>query len=59
MKEMKEIKEMWDWLVDARIATNEELELITDINGYNIHVLNDVLYYRTGYHSREQITGEE
>jgi len=56
---MKEIKEMWDWLIDAKIATNEELELITDINGYNIHVLNDVLYYRTGYHNREQIIGEE
>lgn len=54
MKRMFEIWEMWDWLIDNGIATEDELKLITKMNGYNIHVLNDVLYYRTGYHDREK-----
>jgi len=51
---MKKINKLWDWLVDIGIATNEELKLITGINGYNIDTLHDVLYYRTGYRTREQ-----
>ena len=54
MKRMFEIWEMWDWLIDNGIATEDELKLITKMKGYNIYVLNDVLYYRTGYHNREQ-----
>lgn len=56
---MFEIWEMWDWLIDNGIATEDELKLITKMNGYNIYVLNDVLYYRTGYHNREQWEKEE
>ena len=56
---MKKINEMWGWLVDMGIATDEELQLITDINGYSIDTLEDVLYSRTGYRSREQMEGEE
>ena len=50
--------EMWDWLVEMEIATDEELKLITGINGLAIETLNDVLYYRTGYRDREQMEGE-
>ena len=50
--------ELWDWLVEMEIATNEELKLITGINGLTIETLNDVLYYRTGYRDREQMEGE-
>ena len=49
---------MWDWLVSMGIATEGELWYITGINGYNIDTLidtlNNVLYYRTGYRTREQ-----
>ncbi len=51
---MEKISKLWDWLVDVGIATEEELKLITGINGYNIDTLNVVLYYRTGYRTREQ-----
>lgn len=56
---MEKINEMWDWLIELEIATEEELELVTNINGYNIENLNDVLYVRTGYHSREQYEDAE
>lgn len=54
MKEYARINKMWDWLVEMNIATDDELILIAGINGYNIDALNDVLYYRTGYCTREQ-----
>ena len=57
-RKMKKEYELWDWLVDMEIATDEELKLITGINGLTIETLNDVLYYRTGYRDREQMEGE-
>jgi len=60
MERMKEkIDKMWDWLLDTGIATEEELQLVTDINGYSIETLNDVLYARTGYRDQEQLEDEE
>lgn len=56
---MAEISMMWDWLVNMGIATDDELNLITDINGYSMETLNNVLYARTGYREREQMEGEE
>ena len=52
------VMDMWMWLLDNGIATDEELSLITGINGLTIETLNDVLYYRTGYRDREQMEGE-
>ena len=51
-----ELNKMWDYLIDEGIATEEELQLITYINGYNIEALNAVLYVRTGYNDIEQLT---
>ena len=52
------ISEYWDYLIDRNIATEEELQLITSINGYNTDALNDVLYVRTGYNGVEQMGDE-
>ena len=41
-------------LVKHGIATEEELQLVTCINGYNKEALNDIVYARTGYHTIEQ-----
>ena len=46
---------IWDYIIENGIATEEELQLVTDINGYNGTALNDVIYARTGYRSMEQI----
>lgn len=59
----KEIKtmtndEFFDFLVEYGIATEDEIRLVTDINGYNEETLNDILYARTGNRSVEQFLKE-
>jgi len=46
---------IWDYLINSGIATEQELILITNINGYNIESLNQVIYARTGYRSLKQL----
>ena len=47
--------EIWDYIVETGIATEDELRLVTSINGTNEDSLNDVLYSRTCYRSLEQL----
>jgi hypothetical protein len=47
--------ELWDYLVEMGIATEEELQLVTSINGMNLESLESVLYCRTSYRSLDQI----
>ena len=54
----KKVDEVWDLLIEYGVATQEELKLITCINGYNIDTLNDVIYARTGYRDIEQVQDE-
>lgn len=49
---------LWDVMIEYGIATEEELQLITSINGYNEEALNSVLYVRTGYRNIEQFIEE-
>lgn len=51
--------ELWDKLIDHNIANEEELKLITQMNGYNEDTLNGVLYARTAYKSIEQFEEAE
>jgi hypothetical protein len=60
MKNRKE--KIWDFIIERGIATDEELRLVTCINGYNEESLNAVISARTAYHDMEQIEeceGEE
>ena len=52
------VMDMWDWLIEMGIATDEEVRLVTNINGLSMEVLNDILYARTGYRDREQYENE-
>lgn len=54
-----ELETLWDNLTMYEIATENELQLITDINGYNLEALEDVLYCRTWYRSRDQYEESE
>lgn len=47
--------EAWDILTERGIATEEELQLVTNINGYTLEQMENVLYARTGYHSFDQL----
>ena len=51
---MDNLSKIWDKIIEYGIATEEELQLVTSINGYNIEALNDIIDVRTGYHSIEQ-----
>ena len=48
------LNEIYDFIVDYNIATTEELKLVTNINGYNLKALNDIIEVRTGYHDMDQ-----
>lgn len=54
----QELIELWDYMVEQRIATDDELRLVTSIDGMNIDTLNDVLYVRTGYRDIKQYKGD-
>lgn len=45
---------VWDYIINNGIATEDELQLVTDINGYSVDTLNDVLYARTGCRDIDQ-----
>jgi len=50
-----ETDRIWDYLIESEIATEDELQLITSINGHNEESLNSVLYVRTAYRSIDQL----
>lgn len=50
---------LWDYLESELIATEEELQLITKINGFKLETMEAVLYARTGYRSLDQVTDME
>lgn len=50
---------IWDAIVEYGIATEEELSLVTAIDGYNEDTLNNVIYVRTGCRNIEQLLDEE
>jgi hypothetical protein len=54
----EEVDEAWAYLVENGVATEEELQLVTDINGYSMQTLDDVVGARTEWHSVEQLKEE-
>lgn len=44
----------YDFLVENNIATEEEINLVTDINGWKEETMTDILFARTGLRSYEQ-----
>ncbi|MBQ0099722.1 MAG: hypothetical protein KBS91_04170 [Firmicutes bacterium] len=55
---MQEVNELYSRLIDENYFTEEELSLVTCINGYTVDTLNDCIYARYGYHTYEQLKGE-
>ena len=47
--------EIFDFLTGNGIATEDEVRLVTCINGYSETSLNDILYARLAYHDVEQL----
>ena len=44
-----DIEAAYEALIEAGVATEGELALVTNINGYSLGTLEAVLYARTGY----------
>jgi hypothetical protein len=49
--------EMWDELLELGVS-EQTLQIVTNINGYNAETLEDVLYAHTGYRSFDQLKEE-
>lgn len=49
---------LWSLITIYGIATDEELNLVTDVAGYSIETLNAVIYSRTGYRDINQYAEE-
>lgn len=56
---MTDLNELYDLIIEYGIATAQEIELVTSINGWNEDSMNDIIYCRTGYHDIEQYQESE
>ena len=45
---------LWDRIVNAGIASEHTLRVVTAINGYSVETLNDVIYAVTGMRNWKQ-----
>lgn len=52
------IMQMYDYLVEYNIATEDEINLVTTIAGYNELTMCDILYVRTGLQTFEELIEE-
>lgn len=52
---MEKTNEIYNYLIENEIVSEETLNCITSINGYNEETLNSVIYWATGYRSIEQL----
>ena len=48
------IDKLWDRIVNAGIASEHTLRVITAINGYSVETLNDVIYAVSGVRNWKQ-----
>jgi len=51
---METLNNYYEFLIDYDIATEDEVNLVTNINGYNIESFNSILYSKTGYRTKKQ-----
>lgn len=51
----EEIEKMENYLIETGIATENEVILVTNIKGYNVEALEDILDVRTGYKHFDQL----
>lgn len=49
------VEKIWNYFIEHDMFTENELQLITSINGYTEETLNDCLYARFGYRDLEQM----
>lgn len=55
---MEEVNKIYTELIEHGYFTEDELSLITCINGYSVDTLNDCIYARYGYRDLEQLLND-
>ena len=58
LKNYDDVNVLFDELFDMELFTFDELNLITNINGYSIETLNDAIFARYGYRDLQQMMEE-
>jgi hypothetical protein len=53
-----ELDTIWDLYLTLNICSEETLQVVTSINGYNLDTMKDILYATTGLRSIEQVIDE-
>ena len=56
---MDKLNKIFDFIIEWEIATEDEIQLVTKINGWNEKSLNDIIYVKTGYRNMEQMKESE
>lgn len=46
---------IWDFLVEHKIATDDELSLACGLLGESVNTLDSVIFYKTGYRDFNQL----
>lgn len=48
------LEQYYNYLIEYGLVSDNTLNIITGINGYNESTLDDILYFVSGYHDIEQ-----
>ena len=56
---MDKLNKIYDFLIEWNIATENEIQLVTKINGWNEESFNDIIYVKTGYRDMKQLKESE
>lgn len=54
MKTTDQLNHMYDTMLELELCTFEEIELVSNINGFNEQAINDIVYVRAGYQTLDQ-----
>lgn len=54
-RDFKDVNALYDELLERDLFTKGELQLITNMCGYNVETLNDALFARYGYRDLKQM----
>ena len=55
---MYDLDSMYQMLVDYNVASEDAIDLVVNINGYNETTMHDILYAATGLRSFEDLEAE-
>lgn len=58
LNDAQEFNDLYDELTQLDLFTQDELDLVVDINGRTVDTLNDCIYARFGYRSFDQMKEE-